>query len=281
MTIDLMRRELVDLAAILGESGIRVFVGGGYGLWLKAEYLATNNIETLRDLPTSRTTQDIDLFLGVEVITDSGRFAAVRDALTDLGYESVSGAEHYQFFREIPGPGEAPQTLKIDLLAPPVVDERVKMDDRRIRPRDVRGLHAHVAPEAVSLELLPFELGLGDGVSVLIPHPFTFLMMKLFAFRDQAYDEERGLGRYHAYDLVRIVAMMTAQEWDESSEFRSFLAGSAELITAREIVASHFSEPHALGIIRLREHAREVEDMVLAEQTVEQFSADLTAVLEP
>ncbi len=62
--LDLMRSELSALATALEEDGIRLFVGGGYGLWLKAEYLATNDIETLRDLPTPRTTQDIDIFLG-------------------------------------------------------------------------------------------------------------------------------------------------------------------------------------------------------------------------
>lgn len=275
---DLMRSELSALATALEEDGVQLFVGGGYGLWLKAEYLATNDIETLRDLPTPRTTQDIDIFLGIDVITDATKFNAVRDALRGLGYKPVAGAENYQFFRETTDTSDLPKVVKIDFLAPFVDDARVKVDNRRIRPRDSRGLHAHVAPEAETLDQMPFELTLEEGGSVLIPHPFTFLMLKLFAFRDQVLDEDRGLGRYHAYDLFRIVAMMTADEWDQASEIRRRFAGSPRLDTAKEIVASHFDSLRSIGMLRLREHARDVEALSVTDETAEQFIQDLAAI---
>jgi len=275
---DLMQRDLSVLATTLSEDGVRLFVGGGYGLWLKSEYLAANEIETLRDLPSTRTTQDIDVFLDANVIANATKTEALRRALHDLGYESVSGAEHYQFSREITGPMGLPHVLKIDLLAPEVHEERVVMDARRIRPRGVHGLHAHVVPEAETLDQMPLELVLEEGGSVLIPHPFTFLMLKLFAFRDQVDDEDRGSGRYHAYDVFRIVAMMTVDEWNQAQGIRRRFSGSPRLNTAREIVASQFGSLTSVGILRLREHARDVEEPRLTDETVGQFIDDIAAI---
>jgi len=275
---DIMRRELSALARTLSEDGVRLFVGGGYGLWLKSEYLATNEIDTLRDLPSTRTTQDIDVFLDADVIADATKTEALQGALKDLGYESVSGAQHYQFSREITGPMGVAHALKIDLLAPEVQDERVVMDARRIRPRGVHWLHADVVPEAETLDQMPLELVLEAGGRVLIPHPFTFLMLKLFAFRDQVGDEDRGLGRYHAYDVFRIVAMMTVDEWEQAQEIRRRFSGSPRLKTAREIVASQFGSLPSIGILRLREHAREVGEPKLTDESVEQFIDDLAAL---
>jgi hypothetical protein len=32
---------------------------------------------------------------------------------------------------------------------------------------------------------------------IFLPHPYTFLMMKLFAFRDRLEDTNKEFGRYH------------------------------------------------------------------------------------
>ncbi len=36
---------------------------------------------------------------------------------------------------------------------------------------------------------------------IRVPQPFTYLKMKLFAFRDRKVDEAKNLGRHHALDL--------------------------------------------------------------------------------
>lgn len=279
MFVDIMRRELCALASTLKKDGVRLYVGGGYGLWLKADHLAANAIETLREVPVPRTTQDIDLFLGVEVITDPMKTDAIREALEGLGHQSVPGAEHYQFSREITTPAGGSQTLKIDLLAPRVEDERVRVDARRIRPRESHGLHAHVVPEAETLEEFPFELVLDEDCAVFIPHPLTFLVMKLFALRDRLGDESRSLSRYHAYDVFTIVAMTTVEEWAQAREIRNRFSGSAALAEAKEIVRTHFDSPTSMGVIRLQEHVRLAEGRVLAEEVVTQFLDDLRTLL--
>jgi len=279
MFVDIMRRELCALASTLKKDGVRLYVGGGYGLWLKADHLAANAIETLREVPVPRTTQDIDLFLGVDVITDPRKTDAIREALEGMGHQPVPGAEHYQFSREITTSAGVSQTLKIDLLAPRVEDERVRVDARRIRPRESHGLHAHIVPEAETLEEFPLELVLDEDCAVFIPHPLTSLAMKLFAFRDRLDDESRSLSRYHAYDVFTIVAMTTVEEWAQAHEIRNRFSGSAALAEANEIVRMHFDSPTSIGILRLQEQVRLAEGRALAGEVVTQFLDDLRALL--
>ncbi len=100
--------------------------------------------------------------------------AAIRQALDELGYSPVPGAEFYQFYREVTI-GGAPRNLKFDFLAAPVPGEQaktVKADVRRIRPRGATEtpMHAHKTPEAVTIEehLLSLDIGEADKSSELI-----------------------------------------------------------------------------------------------------------------
>ena len=158
-------------------------------------------------------------------------------------------------------------------------DERVIVDARRIKPRGSHGLHAHVAPEAETLGEFPLELVLDEGCTVLIPHPLTFLALKLFAFRDRLEDQDRSLSRYHAYDVFRIVAMMTVEEWDQARRLRDRFSGSGALTEAKAIVQAHFDGHASMGVIRLREHVRLTEGEALGNEVVEEFLGDLRALL--
>jgi hypothetical protein len=87
----------------------------------------------------------------------------------------------------------------------------------RVRARTFAELHAYLTNEAVDLELNPLELVI-DGTTVVVPNAFAFLLMKLHAFRDRMNaandDDSRQLGRHHALDVYRVIAMLT--EPDES-----------------------------------------------------------------
>ena len=80
---------LLDLDATLN-SNPKLIVGGGYGLYLKQLYLRDNRqIRTLfdiDDLPTARTTEDIDLILRADIVTDSQSMGTIRAALDHLGF---------------------------------------------------------------------------------------------------------------------------------------------------------------------------------------------------
>ena len=60
---------LLDLAYALRKTSIPLTIGGGFGLHLKQEHLRQSGERTLLDrLPESRATNDIDLFLRVDVL---------------------------------------------------------------------------------------------------------------------------------------------------------------------------------------------------------------------
>jgi hypothetical protein len=160
-----------------------------------------------------------------------------------------------------------PRGVKIDLLAAPVSGDKkatVRQDRRRIRPRAGEGLHAHTTPEALTVEDLaqPVDLGGNEPSVVYLPHPFSYLLLKLFALRDRIDDEAKGRGAYHAFDIYRTVAMMTSGEWEESVQMQARYATTEPVAEAGWLVKELFSSPESPGTVRLREHARAVGEQI-------------------
>jgi hypothetical protein len=87
-----------------------------------------------------------------------------------------------------------------------------------------------------------------------VPQPFTYLIMKLFAFGDRKEDANKDLGRHHALDLYHIVGMMTEAEYDEALRLGEVYQGNRQVQAARQIVSTDFRTVRSLGAIRLREH---------------------------
>ncbi len=200
MNGDPLLNQLRQFADKLTEKNIALVIGGGYGLLLKAKHIQRSGARTrLEQIPIARSTGDIDVFLTTEVIIDNNNMAAIREALDELGYSPVPGAEYYQFFREVTI-GGVKRNLKFDFLAAPVLGEqakKVRADVRRIRPRGAQApMHAHTTPEALTVEehLLAVDIGEADKhIEVLLPHPFSYVLLKLFALRDQIDNEAKNL----------------------------------------------------------------------------------------
>lgn len=270
MVVDPLREELRKLARALEPHGIRLIVGGGYGLLLRAEQIRLSGARTrFAELPGARSTNDIDIFLGAEVITDAAKTTLIRAALDALGYEPIEGAKYYQFVLPVVYAG-LPRGVKIDLLAAPVSGEKkaaVRQDSRRVRPRSGEGLHAHITPEALTVEehSQPVDLGGDEPVVVYLPHPFSYLLLKLFALRDLLDDEAKGRGAYHAFDIYRTVAMMTSSEWEEAVQMQGRYAATEPVAEAGRLVKELFSGLEAPGTVRLREHARRVGEQIPSE----------------
>lgn len=272
MNGDPLSGQLRQLAEKLAEKKIRLIVGGGYGLLLKANHIQRIGARTrLAQIPIARSTGDIDLFLTTEVIIDKDNMAAIRQALDELEYSPVPGAEYYQFFREVSVAG-AKRNLKFDFLAAPVVGEpakKVKADDRRIRPRGVTGppMHAHTTPEAFTIEKHLIVVNIGETnkpVEIFLPHPFSYVMLKLFALRDQMDNAEKEFGRHHAFDIYSTWGMMTAEEFVQAEDLRKQYADVGVMPEAIEIAQSLFADENAKGVIRLKEHAQ-IERVELVE----------------
>lgn len=155
-------------------------------------------------------------------------------------------------------------SIKIDILTGPEKafdGSNVQVDDRRARPHPSVGIHAHPVNESPTLEeellSIPIEGTISSGESwsgeVFLPHPYTYLMMKLFAFRDRLNDSNKDFGRYHALDLYSILATTTETEWKQAQDLRNRFKTEETVSEAGHIVSEHFSTVESLGIIRLKE----------------------------
>ena len=269
---------LLDLLNELEGTKVPLIVGGGYGIYLRYMMIMEERRQTLfKELPEPRSTNDLDLFLRAELLLDSEQLRPLRDAMTKLGYEVVKGGEHYQFLR--PGPnGDKERGIKIDVLTGPTSPfkgTQVQFDKRRVRPRPSVDLHAHPCEEALTLtentttRVVRGKLSNGKDTvgQVLLPHPFTFLTMKLFALRDRLNDAEKDFGRHHALDLYTVIGTMAEQDWNESLRLRERHQKDAILIESNRIVGELFASPDSMGTIRLRESAYFRQDFRVAEFT--------------
>ena len=88
---------------------------------------------------------------------------------------------------------------------------------------------------------------------VYLPTPYTFLIMKLFAFRDRLYDADKEYGRYHTLDMYTILATTTEIEWRHALELRDQQREDPHIIEAGYLVSEYFTAFGRLGMIRLRE----------------------------
>ncbi len=279
--LPLLLQELGGIAQKARQQGMRLIIGGGVGLLLRDRWVRTRGARTLRPYPSLRATTDLDVFLGAEIIADPVLMRRLREFLDELGYEPISGAEYYQFVKRMPA-GSALPVVKVDFLAAPPPGHDLMVDERRIRPRGFRRLHAHVTPEALTVEEGLVEVLIPSGssrVGVMLPHPFSYVILKLFAFRDRMDDQNKQLGRYHAFDIYTSVAMLTQGEFGEAREMCRRHEESSELREARVIRGNFFSTETGLGVLRIREHLRETgvpEDLV----DLDGFLLDLRDLLE-
>jgi hypothetical protein len=259
-----LQTALLDLLYELRNTGEKLIVGGGYGIYLKMGHLRQTGERALfEEWPEPRSTNDLDIFLRPELLIESEKLKPLAKALKSLGYEVVPSAKHYQFVRPGPDADEA-GSLKIDILTGPrsrFAGTKAKADSRRIKPNPSVGIHAHPVDEALGLEEgllstnLAGSLSSGDAweTEILLPHPYTFALMKLFAFRDRQEDQNKEFGRYHALDLYTILATTTEAEWETALRFKAVHLENPIISEAGRLVAGNFSEVDQLGMIRMRE----------------------------
>lgn len=263
MTKDPMLATLLDLDVELGlEHGL--LVGGGYGLFLKQLHLQNHpEIRTLFDLeqfPSARTTEDIDLILRAEIVTDSTSMKAIREALDRLGFVVIKDAKFTQFTRQV-GQG----WVKIDLISAPLgaLSSKVAKDARRVKPRPSVNLHASKLEDALAVERHPFPIPVAGiltssqphNTTIYVPQAFSYLLMKLFAFRDRLSDPDKNLGRHHTLDIYRIVGLLTLDEDEIVRGLAREFSEDPRLKSARKVVTEHFIQPAGTGRLRIREHS--------------------------
>jgi hypothetical protein len=140
----------------------------------------------------------------------------------------------------------------------------IKADRRRASPVAATRpkLHAHPTDGALSLTEAPAVLEVPGKLSsgqafagkVMIPDPFNYLLMKLTAYRDRRDDPDKDLGRHHALDVFRIVAMLTEPEYDRVHTNLQAFTNDAQVRSCVALVRSDFASDTARGVLAMREH---------------------------
>jgi hypothetical protein len=268
--------HLLDLLDALKTQEVVLTLIGGFGLILRQEYLKETGQQTLLErIPVARATEDFDVLLHLELMADLEKIRLLQNTLHALGYEVISGREYLQFRKSL---GDT-RTVKIDLLTqqPEFKDPRFTFDERRVRPKvpnkQSKGslpmvkpkLHAHPTPEAFAFNDNPLQLMIEGNDSggqpaqgtVHIPHPYAYLMLKLFAFRDwetRKEGENKLLNaRKHARDVYTIIASLTVNEYDAMPEFTQRHGKHAISVEASSIVQTLFSDSSLIGVLRVQE----------------------------
>jgi hypothetical protein len=263
--VDYLQSSLLDLLHELRDVDFPLIVGGGFGLFLKRLHLESTGSRTLlTQLPQPRATNDLDLFIRVELLADHATMLVMSTALRRLGYQAVPEAKFLQWKRTIDAAG-IPHEVKIDFLVGPLGDRRSNLHVKqpRVRPKKPIELHAYSVEEAIDLEEDPVSISVQGNRStgepfqdtVYVPHPFPYLLMKLSAFSDRQNDADRQLGRHHALDVYTLVGLLTESEYECVREKAAQHADSPYLARTRQIVERDFSHETAIGILRLKEHA--------------------------
>ena len=89
---------------------------------------------------------------------------------------------------------------------------------------------------------------------VLIPQTFTYLLMKLCAFRDRMDDSDKAFGQHHALDIYRLVGLLTREEDAAVRKLSAEFSSHSVVLDARAIAQAHFIAADGVGRLRILEH---------------------------
>lgn len=265
---DALRSALVEFRSAL-PADVTLIVSGGYGLYLWQEEIRRTAARTLlSSLPEPRATNDIDVFVGAADLANLGKMTELRRVLEKLDYQAVPEAKFMQWRRSASREQPPRRDSKLDFLVAAYegFEEGLRVKGSRVRPkasgRKSLDLHAFFTPEAVGLEenCWPLEITASiDGstvrrVEVALPHPFSYLVMKLVAFDDVRESERKDLGRHHALDVYRIAAMTNEEQYDQTLRLAMQYRDHESVVRARGVVEASFASSTSIGSLRLREH---------------------------
>jgi uncharacterized protein (DUF952 family) len=248
-----------------------IILAGGFGMRLKQRHLRDSNQTTLlTELPEVRATQDIDVFLNLQLWIEKERAIAYRAMLLRLGYEV---AVHSWRFRK-PYPDTQKRFIKLDIQArTPREGEKVNVRDGQVGKKMGTDLAGYHTPEAFAVDDLPLRLLLSynnvNG-SVLVPHPYAWLNLKVAAAYDwlrevrgeriePKIDLETGISRRlkHVYDVYALVAMLTERELEEAADLAVRYADNSMAETIRQQAVELYSDPDGDGIRAIHNYARQ------------------------
>jgi hypothetical protein len=265
--------------------GDDLLVAGGYGLFLKQNWLLANlNVPIIIPLAqwrdtTPRVTKDFDLIIGLDLIADAEAQKGVLAVLEKHGFKVTAKNPRWQFEKQL---GENRKVVvEIHAPLPSENHDRFEVTRTRIKRKPSLhndGIHGRTNPEAVGCDLHPFRFEVA-GVGVSVTNPVTWCVMKLTAMRDQwkrseeterdaedrAFCREQAIK--HARDVCRIVAMVTQSERDRASEIIESVKSTPQFSEAAGIFAEFFQPDQGWGVMAV-EAAWEPADLQLIRSTL-------------
>jgi hypothetical protein len=266
---DLLTPHLLDILADSASNGL--ILGGGFGLNLKRLHLLQSGVVTLvRELPEARATTDLDFFLKLEVFANPEHGQAIRQTLDTLGYTEFTPL--WQFSKPF-DQRNPDQKVFVDLLARlPGSGDGIKVRSLRVGSRSDTGLHGRETPEAFSVEEQTISVTVNgtrtDGstasANVILPHPYSWLNMKVRAAHDWlrwrdgrliVAEDRRPPSSKHIFDASLIVAMMTEEEVEQAATLTTQFREHPVAQMIRQEAVELFATPTSLGWIETQSQA--------------------------
>ncbi len=280
---DLLMPHLLDILS--RPASQELILAGGFGMRIKQAHLRESGARTLiNKMPTARATQDLDFFLRMEIFVQTERGKAVREVLDELSY--TEHTPKWQFSKALRAEATAGEKIMVDLLArSPVSGEPVDVRNHRVGSRSGISLHGHETPEAFAVEDSPMQIpvrgALSTGVeieaSVFVPHPYSWINMKVKAAHDwllmkQGKLEKKPFREKHAFDVYLLTAMLQELELEESEQMAQRYSLNPLAIEIGENAKTLFGARNSLGF-------REAEQLANSDLDYDTFREGLWGVL--
>ena len=259
---DPLLSHLLDIASDPASEDL--ILGGGFGIRVKQAYLKANNLRTLLPaFPEARATQDLDFFLRLALFIQKERGEAVRHLLDRLDYQEHT--PKWQFGKPV-DTATPDIRVKVDLLArTPRAEENIRVKSPRVGVGTGIDIHGRETPEAFAVEDRPLRVPLSGmrsngtevSASILVPHPYASLNMKVKAAHDWlqmeqgARPQKRNAAR-HVFDVYTLIAMLTETELDEAAELASGYQNLPMAVEIRTCATELYGEEEAFGMAELR-----------------------------
>ncbi len=237
-----------------------LILAGGFGIRIKSAFIREQGLQNrtlIPAIPVIRSTQDLDFFLNLDLWIEPNGSSKFRGMLERLGYSVIPSAKNYQFGKD-QDPITKRWSVKIDLLSRiPNENEQVKSDSRRVGTGHI---HGRSTPEAFAINEAPLTISCcGNGTInnnnhtvVRIPHPYSFINMKLMAAYDWYCSIKKGDGiknnsEKHVYDVYVLVAMLVSEEVEVCRELSGKFKDLPIAVSIKEHAISLFGDPNDAG----------------------------------
>jgi len=242
-------------------AGEGILVAGGYGLYLKQQWLLEAKelqiavpFERWTDA-APRATGDMDLVLTLDLISNETANKALCTSLEKEGFR-VSEKPHgkrWQFFKEI----AEGRHVAVEFHAPEPEENMANLEANNFAAKhkpslNDNGIHGRINYEAIGGMLSPFSFKT-DDVTINVPNPVTWTVMKLTAAadnwersqdkkrtaKDQKFLREQSIK--HGHDVCRVIALLTQSENDRSGSILEAIREKEAFSKAAKIYRKYFT----------------------------------------